>query len=179
MTSSSARVHVMSLGFTMLTLFGCQGVQPSGGAPVTLAENVQNPGVVPGRQESADLGLRLDKVRRSRPATLVQPRNPFRFGQTSPEPSSAAQRPVVSDPPPEASPALETVSPSRLRLIGLVSASESAERIAVLTDGENVFHGRKGDIGEGRYRLLSVNETSVEIEFVRDGNRRLLRLAVR
>ncbi len=178
MTSRSARIHVLSLGFTTLTLFGCQGVQPSGGAPATLAENVQNPGAVPGRQDSADLGLRLDEVTRSRPATLVQPRNPFRFGQTSPEPSSAP-RPVVSDSPLVASPALETVSPSRLRLIGLVSGSGSAERIAVLTDGENVFHGREGDIGEGRYRLLSVNETSVEIEFVRDGNRRLLRLVVR
>ena len=62
-------------------------------------------------------------------------------------------------------------------MIGLVEATESATRIAILTDGDVVIHGREGEIIEGRYRILSVGPMSVEIESLQDGDRQVLRLA--
>lgn len=39
----------------------------------------------------------------------------------------------------------------------------------VLTDGEIVFHGRVGDVIEGRYRIVTLGFESVDVEGI-DGS---------
>ena len=62
----------------------------------------------------------------------------------------------------------------RLRYIGLVDASVSIGKIAVLSDGEVVFHGRQGDVLDGRFRILSIGLDQLEVESLVDGDRQAL-----
>ena len=170
------------LGVTFGALFGCQGVQPTPGTPVTLDSSAEaSPAAT--SENGEELDVRLEAVDESRPEASLQTRNPFRFGQ----PSSAV--PMVLEP---AAPSLPTAAPVggnpaasplqpriQLRMIGLIEASESAGRIAVLTDGTTVFHGRAGDIVEGQYRLLGIEPTSVEFESIVDSRRQVIRLSSR
>ena len=61
-----------------------------------------------------------------------------------------------------------------LRFNGVVEAPESAVRVVILTDGRRVYHGRVDDVIAGRYRILAIDETSIEIERVQDGERRVV-----
>ena len=44
--------------------------------------------------------------------------------------------------------------------------SDSAAKIAVLSDGRAVFYGKAGDIIEGRYRIVRIGAESVEVGYV-------------
>ena len=66
---------------------------------------------------------------------------------------------------------------ARLEFVGLVDAPSSAGLIAVLTDGDVVFHGREGETVEGQYRIVSIGPTSVEIERLSASEREVLHLA--
>lgn len=139
-----------------------------------------SPGGATDTEGETELTVRLEAVDRSRPQVSLQPRNPFRFGGSSPiMPSDRDLVPApLDEAPPPLFPSVEGIVPRvQLRMIGLVDASGPTGRIAVLTDGEVVFHGREGEIVEGRYRILSVGPVSVEIESVDDGRRQVLRLS--
>ena len=139
-----------------------------------------SPGAATDTGGETELAVRLEAVDRSRPQVSLQPRNPFRFGGSSPIAPSGRDLvpPHLDEAPPPLFPSVDEVVPRvQLRMIGLVDASEPTGRIAVLTDGEVVFHGREGEIVEGRYRILSVGPVSVEIESVDDGRRQVLRLS--
>ncbi len=56
-----------------------------------------------------------------------------------------------------------------MRLLGLVKAPDRGLRVAIV--------GGVGDVVAGRYRVVAIDRTSIEIERVRDGRRRILRLA--
>ena len=64
-----------------------------------------------------------------------------------------------------------------VRLLGLVEAPSRGLLVAVVTDGRGVYHGGVGDVIAGRYRVVAIDRTSIEIESVRDGQRRILRPA--
>jgi hypothetical protein len=50
--------------------------------------------------------------------------------------------------------------------------------VAVLADGRgNVFHGREGDIIEGRYRVLRVGADSADLMYVDGRGRQTIRLS--
>ncbi len=172
--------RVLALCSMFLACGGCQDVQPGSTRDAPIEQTGMSPGSPADTEGETELEVRLEAIDRVRPQVSLQPRNPFRFGGSTPT------TPAVGDlaPPPGAGEPLPTfpsgadVAPRvRLRMIGLVDASETAGRIAVLTDGDVVFHGREGETVEGRYRILSVGPMSVEIEFVRDGRRQVLRLA--
>ena len=123
---------------------------------------------------------------RDRPAIRDVARNPFRFG-TAVSGREGVSSPVTDPVTPagtrgrEAAGALGApvaVLPdadlAALTFIGLVEAPESAVRVAVLTDGLDVYHGRVDDVIAGRYRILAFDETSIEIERVRDGKSRVV-----
>ena len=61
-----------------------------------------------------------------------------------------------------------------LRFIALVDAPQSAGFIAVLSDGDSVFHGRVGDTIDGRYRIMSIGFDSAEVELLPSGERQVL-----
>ena len=67
--------------------------------------------------------------------------------------------------------------PIVLKFIGTVEApGRSAQKIAVLSDGRNVFHGREGDIIEGRFRILRIGAESIEMAYLDGRGRQTIRL---
>ena len=47
----------------------------------------------------------------------------------------------------------------------------------MVTDEHGVYHGRAGDAIEGRYRIVSIGETSIEVEDLTRGVRMTLSLS--
>ena len=170
------------LGVTCCTLFACQGVQPVPNTPVRLDSNADIASSAT-FENGERLDVLLEAVDEPRPEVWLHTRNPFRFGQAS------SAMPFVVEP---AAPGLSATEPAagtpivrgkqplvQLQMIGLIEASDSAGRIAVLTDGTHVFHGRPGDIVEGQYRLLDVQPTSVEFESLTSDHRQVIDLSPR
>jgi hypothetical protein len=58
----------------------------------------------------------------------------------------------------------------------MVESAPGAAKIAILSDGRNVVHGREGDIIEGRYRILRIGAESIEMAYVDGRGRQTLRL---
>ena len=134
--------------------------------------------------------VRLDEVVPAHPGPVETGRNPFRFGSrlpvtpSGPGPVTPGPGPVDRDPESLAggpSPdTVDTVTPSeanQLKFIGIVEALDSVGTVAVLSDGRSVYHGRQGDIIEGRYRIVRIGVESIEIEVLDGGHRRTLRLS--
>ena len=116
-------------------------------------------------------------------------RNPFRFGAARSAPESGpsggeAQAPVIRGVPSDRDP----VPPSwaagspggtgdlALTFIGFVESPGIEGRVVVLTDGEIVYHGRVGDVIDGRYRIVGIGLESVDVVRVDGGGRETLRL---
>ena len=177
---SGVIARLVGRGLMLMLVAACQSAQPgtsgSGGASVgdTISDAATD------TEREGELDVRLEAVGQPRPEASVRTRNPFRFGQTTRGPAAAESgvETPSTEPPPFRSPPIAQSSPrARLRMIGLIEGPETVGRIAVLTDGENVFHGREGDVVEGRYRIVAVGPVSVQIESVHDGERQTLRLA--
>ena len=64
-----------------------------------------------------------------------------------------------------------------VRLIGIVEARNRVGRVAVLANGDGVYHGLMDDIVKGRYRILSITAASVEVEDMTRRTRLTLRLS--
>jgi len=64
-----------------------------------------------------------------------------------------------------------------MKFIGLVESSESAQKIAILSDGRGIYEGREGDIIEGRYRILRIGVESVEMAYLDGRGRQTIRLS--
>jgi hypothetical protein len=124
--------------------------------------------------------VRLDALSAAKPEPVGGGRSPFRFTPPPPPPMPTPQRAASaaggpdssengpSQPPPP--------PPIPLRFIGLVG--ETAERrMAVLSDGNNVFYGREGDIIEGRYRILRIRLESIELAYADGRGHQVVRRA--
>lgn len=126
--------------------------------------------------------VKLGDLQLTRPAPHAGDRNPFRFASRpivttpgsggNPNRVSAGRLAVPSEPsgPPP-------TPPIPLKFIGLVDAPGQTTRIAVLSDGRNVFHGREGDIIDGRYRILHIGAESIEMVYVDGRGRQVIRLS--
>ena len=130
-----------------------------------------------------DLDVHLEAVARPHPTIVRTGRNPFRFGQSSQDGpittdfgvDEAPERPVVVVG--DRLGASASTLARGLRFIGLVEAPSSAGQIAVLSDGDAVFHGRAGETVDGRYLITRIGIDSVEVEHLAGGGRQILRLA--
>ena len=80
-----------------------------------------------------------------------------------------------ADPPPIA-PGPAGPPPIPLRFIGTVDELARHLKLAVLSDGRNVFYGREGDIIEGRYRILRIGVESIEMTYVDGRGQQTIRL---
>ena len=177
-----------------LPTVGCTAA-PAAGSPAPAA--AQSPGSHD--QPTEDPGpefpdLRLDTRFGDWPRPLENARNPFRFGPAPVGPASRPPADATAPVAPAASPAappparpadrVGTADPDAagvagapLRLIGLVEAQGRAGRVAVVTDDHGVYHGQAGDAIEGRYRIVSIDETSIEVEDLTRGVRMTLSLS--
>jgi len=104
-------------------------------------------------------------------------RDLFRFKEKAPPPrrEPATTAPPVTSPPPPPPPS--GPPPIQMRFIGLVEATQQAQKIAILSDGRGVYQGREGDIIEGRYRILRIGVESVDMAYVDGRGRQTIRLS--
>ena len=174
---------------------GCGAVPPAAGPPPSDASRSSAPADPPAASAARAIpDLRLERLFAERPPPRDIRRNPFRFGPATPPegPEPPASR-SPSPPPPERTAAAApdaTIAPNApgaasaphpagisLRLIGIVEVGAAEGPVAVLTDDRDVHHGRAGDTVEGRYRIVSMGEASVELEDLAGGARTTLRLS--
>lgn len=64
-----------------------------------------------------------------------------------------------------------------LKFIGVVERAPSQLKLAVLSDGRNVYYGREGEVIEGRYRIERIGVESIEMSYVDGRGRQTLRLS--
>ena len=125
--------------------------------------------------------VRLNALATERPGQSDASRNPFKFQPKAPP---APVRPVPVAPQP-VSPGSGTtgagggpVAPSLpipLKFIGTIDAPGMGT-IAALSDGKFVYHGREGDVIEGRYRIVKIGVESIVMEHVDGRGRQTIRL---
>ncbi|HZA35897.1 MAG TPA: hypothetical protein VE505_13255 [Vicinamibacterales bacterium] len=128
--------------------------------------------------------IALDRLETPAPEPAAAGRNPFRFeAQRQPAPPDgggrAGRRGVPDDEPngPTANgPVQGGPPPIPLRFIGTVDELARHLKLAVLSDGRNVFYGREGDIIEGRYRILRIGVESIEMTYVDGRGQQTIRL---
>jgi hypothetical protein len=134
-----------------------------------------------GEVTSGVVDVRLERLTTERLDPLDGGRNPFRMGAASPAPGQAAARPAepsapIGPPAPVGPPPPPAVPPIPLKFIGIVTRPAPAGKIAVLSDGRNVFSGEEGKSVDGRYRIVRIGEESVQIEHLDGRGRQTIRL---
>lgn len=133
-----------------------------------------------GAVSPGDLNVRLDELTAARQEPQESERNPFRFRERRPEAPKAETGPGAGAPTapiqPAVPPGLAPPPPIPLKFIGIVESPE-AGRVAALSDGRNVFHGREGDIIEGRYRIVRIGVESIVLEHADGRGRQTIRLS--
>lgn len=140
------------------------------GGPVRAGTAVKN-------IEAPDVRLEALEAERAKPA--AGERNLFEFGERrSATVAPTADRLPRLPPPPVAAgpPPAPAVPPIMLKFIGVVEATEKSQTYAVLRDDRGVYHGREGDIVEGRYRILRIGAESIELAYVDGRGRQTIRL---
>jgi hypothetical protein len=131
------------------------------------------PGAAPGPKAPV---VHLDALGDERPKPSAGSRDLFRF-KPAPAPRPAAPIEATLPAVPAAPPAAPVVAPIPFKFIGVLEAPERPGKIAVLSDGRDVFHGREGDIIEGRYRILRIGAESIEMAHLDGRGRQMIRLS--
>ena len=156
----------------------------AGGRPATNGAPSSAPAAStpqPGKT-SPSSGVNLDALNAERPEPAENTRNPFRF-KPAPAPPPPPP-PVINKPPqptgPTADPLASTGPPPppriMLKYIGDVAdPKKPGAKIAVLSDGRNVFQGREGEVIEGRYRILRIGVESVDLAYLDGRGRQTIR----
>ncbi len=179
------------MGATVLVM-GC-GASPNSAPPAGAPGVAQSPGVT-GVSAGLDADgaaqpLRLDDMDLQPTDPTPEQRNPFRFGATR-SAASVETPPFLPAPVPRlgdvgrddelvigpSSGVPQPLSAIPLTFIGFMESPGIEGRVVVLTDGDDVFYGRRGEVIDGRYRILSLGLQSVELERIDGGGRATLRL---
>ena len=152
------------------------GLPSTNGAPPPSAPAANAP--QPGKSGPSS-GVNLDALTVERPEPAESNRNPFRF-----KPAPAPPPPPIVRPPPQTATTtvptgpIEPPPPPRITLkyIGDVADPQKpGGKIAVLSDGRNVFQGREGEVIEGRYRILRIGVESVDLAYLDGRGRQTIR----
>ncbi len=130
-----------------------------------------------------DVGVvHMPSLTTARPEPQGGARNPFQFRPVAPPPSAEFAR-RAPGPAAAAGPAAPTLPagpppppPITLKFIGVVEQSARL-KLAVLSDGRNVFYGKEGDTIEGRYRIERIGAESVDMAYLDGRGRQTLRLS--
>jgi len=184
---------LLSVGAAVFVM-GC-GASPSPGATqplgATAVDPVPDATVGPAGEDRDDAvqSLRLDDRDTKRADPTSDRRNPFRFGAARPSfaasPVTAPSPPAVGSDrlprddvpvvaPPRGVPASSSGIP--LTFMGFMESPGVEGRVVVLSDGDGVFHGRRDDVIDGRYRILTIGLESVKLERIDGRGRATLRL---
>lgn len=191
-TAISRALPLLAAAIGSALLAGC-GAAPVGSRPASVAPlTARDP--AGGGDSVPDVDVSVEALLGHVAPAVLERRNPFRFGSTGADGWSSGANGSASGPrgrdetdgtdgtAPAGAATTTTAAPQALepldglRLIGFVETRDSLERVAVLTDGDRVSYGLVNDVVNGRYRVLAVSGTSVEIEDVARGTRKILRL---
>ena len=108
--------------------------------------------------------VRLASLQAGRPKLGPEQRNLFRFKPKAPPPPSpgaGGQLPGAASGPPGPVPP----PPIALKFIGTLDSPGQKVRLAVLSDGRDVFQGGEGQVIEGRYKIVRIGVESLEISY--------------
>ncbi len=151
---------------------------PQAPRPASNAHGARQPEVTPPSEAPPEVCLRA--LEALPPAPADSSRNPFRFQPVAPPavpvvrprpaPAEAGQLEAPGRTGAPAAPA-----PITLKFIGVIEAP-GVGKIAALTDGQFVFHGREGEVIEGRYRIVKIGVESIVLEHVDGRGRQTIRL---
>lgn len=132
---------------------------------------------------SDDVGVvDMPSLATARPEPEGGTRNPFRFRPAAPPPSpDLVRRPpapgeIAGSTMPTAPPGPPPLPQITLKFIGVVEQSARL-KLAVLSDGRNVFYGKEGDTIEGRYRIERIGPESIDMAYLDGRGRQTLRLS--
>lgn len=150
-----------------------------GGAPTTPANAGRAASNRQGQSAGPDepLNVRLESLDAERAEPVDIERNPFRFEErrrSAPQPDIEPRPPQPEVTPPPAGP--PPPPPISLKFIGIIE-SPGAGKMAALSDGRHVFHGREGAIIEGRYRIVRIGVESIVLERLDGGTQQTIRLS--
>jgi hypothetical protein len=127
-----------------------------------------------------DIDLNALEVQRAEPEDSS--RNPFRFKSrpvtpAMPSPAVIKQQQAAAAAEAASAP-LEPPPPPRipLKYIGdMMDPKNSGKRIAILSDARSTYHGREGDVIEGRYRIMRIGVESIELAYLDGRGRQTIR----
>ena len=132
-------------------------------------------------EQTVLLDLSVEALLDRKPPPIRIERNIFRFGLSAdddPEPPRArtvASHARAASPRAAPPPAAAARTPA-IRFIGIVEARDRQRRVAVLADERGIHHGHSGTVVGGRYRVVAVDVTSVQLDDLMQGTRMTLRL---
>lgn len=166
---------VVVLAAALYRAFTVSGTVSEPGSVSAERPDASRGSATPGLVAAPDVRLESLDADRARPAGTE--RNLFRFGA---RPVAARRTEESRLPPPpvpvQSAPTTPSVAPITLKFIGVVQATVQAQTYAVLRDDRGVYHGREGDIIEGRYRILRIGTESIELAYVNGTGRQTIRL---
>jgi hypothetical protein len=132
--------------------------------------------------------VELARLEATRSEPVDSGRDPFRFGSGSRRASTSdgtssgfAPASRLRDPQAEIVPAEPPGPPPpppiTLKFIGIVRKTGQDAPIAVLSDARGIYHGREGDLIEGRYRIVRIGNETIEMTYADGRGRQLIRLS--
>jgi len=124
--------------------------------------------------------VHLEALDQERPKPGDVDRNLFRFkSKPAPPPAPVSVTPRPAEPPtvPSVPSGPPPPPPIPYKFIGVLEVPGQSRRVAILSDPRGVYHGREGDIIEGRYRILKIGIESIEMAEVDGRGRQTIRLS--
>ncbi len=139
-------------------------------SPAGTSNTTRRGGATGAKAPEGELDVKLEALRAEREKPADIERNPFRFEARRPTVEETVRRPPPTEvePPPPVPAGPPPPPPIPLKFIGIIE-SPDAGRVAALSDGRRVFHGRVGDIIEGRYKIVRIGVESIVLEYA-DGS---------
>ncbi len=162
-----------SMGWLGETTTTAASVRTPQNTTAASASTSQKKGVIPRvRENTLDPTLRTDILAASQRMDYEGgKRNIFRVAEPPPPPPAPIPTPVQpvriepQGPPPPPPP-----PPITLKFYGFANRAGEAKKV-FLSDGDEVFVAREGDIVNRRYKILQISNTSVMVEDVLNNNR--------
>ena len=126
----------------------------------------------PSLAQTLDPTLRFDLLKSSEEVSYKgSGRDIFRSQAPPPEIPKIAETPIQRGPPPPPPP-----PPINLKLYGYTQRKNGEAKKIFLSSGDDIFVAKEGDIVNRRYKILKINNNSVDVEDVLTNNRQTLYL---
>ena len=123
--------------------------------------------------QTLDPTLRFDLLKPNEDVTYKgSGRDIFRSQAPPPEIPKVVQQPVNAGPPPPPPP-----PPINLKLYGYAQHKDGQAKRIFLASGDDIFVAKEGDIVNRRYRIIKINNNSVEVEDVLTNNKQTIYLS--